>query len=237
MDNTEPPIAGPSSSFTNQPFTPKQKGGNILLFSFLGFLLFGFGILAGFFIGKQHPSTITQSPLPSPTVVAQPTATPSQILPSPTPAFETTKSVTAGQTDSDVFTAYTVAVPAEWTDARETTVAAGIDKLTLTKSGYTVTIYQAPMGGQGCVYPEDPSSTFAQTFSDFVDINGKSGQFRRSWNSQEAQTTTYNVCQKGSDNSYGTITEFGAITVVAPNPANQTTLIEIDGIIASLTTQ
>lgn len=237
MDQTPEPVM--PSSFS-QPLEEKDEHpdggfsswiGKILFFSFLTVLFVG----GGFYIGTQ---TMKQAkPTPTPTAIPSPATSPTQSFPSPSPAFEQVREVKAGLTENETFSPYTLALPPSWTDARETTVVAGLDKLTLTKEGYTVTIYQAPMEGKGCVYPEDPASTFAQTFSDFADINGSSGQFRRSWNSQEAQTTTYTICQKGPDDSYGTITQFGAITVVTPNPANQATLIEIDGIIASLIKQ
>ena len=237
------PLTVNQSPFAQQPpfQEPQQKkGSNVPLLIILGILLLGFGLLGGFFIGEYRATMLTMSPTPTPiqAVISEiPTTEPDNVLPSPTPAFEKNRSIAAGLPDSDVFEMYTVDVPIDWTDARESTVVAGLDKLTLTKGGATVTIYQAPMEGIGCLYGETPAATFTQTFDKFVDINGKSGAFRRSFDENEAKTTTYSICQKGANDLYNTITSFGAISVVAPNPADEALLTEIDGIIATLMKQ
>jgi len=233
---TTPTQAIPMGGQTTPPTPKPKKSGGFLSILVKLFLLIIFGsalLLGGFYLGSK---SISQTPetTPSPTVASSPTAT----IPSPTLTSQKTKAVKAGLTGGNFFTPYIIDIPDGWTDARETTVAAGIDKLTLTKNGYSVTIYQAAMGGGGCLYPSDKPAEMSQTFTDFTDINGKSGQFRRSWNEQGgAKTLSYTVCKKGSDNSYGVLTPFGAISVASPNPAEPSILAEIDGMIASLNKQ
>lgn len=213
-----------------------KKGGGF--FAFLG-KVFIFLIIIGLLVGTGYylgtTNNLNANPTPSPTSTA--TTSPTQIPLSPTAASQNTKTVKAGLSGATSFKAYAIEVPAGWTDARETTLAAGIDKLTLTKSGYSVTIYQAPMGGGGCIYEGDPPNEMAQLYTDFAEINGKSGQYRRSWTEGPGQSVTYAICQKGVENSYGIMTSFGAISVVTPNPADPKMLSEVDGMIASLVNQ
>lgn len=233
--DTVPP---PSNSF-QQPPQKRTNPFSILSKVFL-FLLLAVGLLlGGFYLGttsQESSTSLTSQPVqsPSPSVMT----TPSDILQSPTPASTNTHTVTAGlEGDATVFEPYSLDVPEGWTDARETTVAAGIDKLTLTKNGYSVTIYQAPMGGGSCMYAGDEPNEFAQLYESYADINGKSAQYRRSWTESTGKAITYTVCQKIQDNAYSVMSTFGAITVVSPNPANASMLAEIDGMIASLIKQ
>lgn len=236
-----PPPAQPAAPAMPQQPQPEQKkrGGMLsLLVKIFLFLILAVGLLfGGFYLGTQANSIApTPSPTPEPTKAAS--AAPTETRISPTPASQNTKPVKAGLAgDATVFEPYIIDVPEGWTDARETTVAAGIDKLTLTKNGYSVTIYQAPMGGGGCIYEEDAANEFSQLYTNYADINGKSAQYRRSWTESEGKSLTYAVCQKIEDGSYSVMSTFGAITVVSPNPANAAMLTEIDGIIASLIKQ
>jgi len=216
-----------------------KKGGGF--FAFLGkvfifLIIIGLLVGGGYYLGTTNKLGLKPNPTPTPGVSL--TGSPTQTPPSPTAASLNTKTVKAGLSgDATSFKTYTIEVPGGWTDARETTVAAGIDKLTLTKNGYSVTIYQAPMGGGGCIYKGDPPNEMAQLYTDFAEINGKSGQYRRSWTQGPGQSTTYAICQKAPDNSYGSITAFGAISIVTPNPADPKMLSEVDGMIASLINQ
>ena len=231
MDPT-PPTQPTHSSFAT---TPTKKSMSFFLKSFL-FALFGCILfVGGYYLGTQYS---TQDKIVPPT---PPTATPTIVPVSTTPEAKNTKTVKAGLAIKDSsFVPYAIDVPEGWTDVQETTVAAGIDKLTLTKTGYSLTIYQAAIGGGGCLYPGDAEKTMATKFSNFKDIQANSVQFRRSWDQPIAEgtkTTSYTICQKTTDGSYGNITNFGVITAVAPNPENETILSEIDMMIASLKNQ
>jgi len=231
----QPPTLTPTNSF-QQPIK-KHPGilvllGKIVLFFIIAVVL----LIGGYYLGVQS-NPITVSSTPTPRSPLPPTATPTPRPPTPTPASLNTKKITAGLSGSSTFKPYSIDMPTDWTDARETTITAGIDKLTFTKNNYLVTIYQSTIGGDKCLYKGDKPQDLAQTFTDFADINGKSGHYRRSWNQNSGQSITYTICQKTDAGSYSTLTTFGAISIVSPNPATAAMLSEIDGMIASLIKQ
>jgi uncharacterized protein YneF (UPF0154 family) len=238
MEQQTPPVVTQTQT-PQQPAPPppaKKDGSSKLLIVTIGIILLGLGLVGGYFIANQNIGINSDDKKLSPS----PSITQNIITPSPTVAPTSsvkTKTVKAGLTDSTAFKPYSIEVPAGWTDVRENTQAAGIDKLTLTKNGYTLTIYQAAMGGGGCLYKGDPPSEMAQTFTDFAEIMGTTETYRRSWNQNAAKTISYNVCTKGTDGSYSTFSSFGAISAVSPNPADATILAEIDAMIASLIKQ
>lgn len=209
----------------------KKDGSNKLIFVTVCIILLGLGLVGGYMIANQTLGPKTEDQTPSPTITS--VVTPTSPI-TPTTTGTKTKTVTAGLTDSTSFKPYSLEVPEGWTDVRENTQAAGIDKLTLSKNGYTLTIYQAAMGGGGCTYKGEPEQMMSQSFSDFADIKTPTDTFRRSWNQTAAKTISYNVCYKGTDGSYGTISSYGAISAVSPNPADSVILAEIDSMIASL---
>lgn len=237
MDTTSPQPATstpPANSQPPVPPGPEKKHGSskivkIALLVVLGTLL----LSGGYYFG-------TQTTKPEEKMVPQtaPTATPTESLPSPTitTTSQKTKTVKGGLSGETSFKPYTIQVPEGWVDAHETTVAASIDKLTLTKNGYSLIIYQAAVGGGGCLYPGDKPTEMASTFTDFAPITATDAQFRRSWNLPEngAKVISYTICQKAPDNSYGNVTGFGVINAVSPNPANAVVLAEIDNMLASL---
>lgn len=210
---------------------PIARVGKIVLFFLIAIVL----LLGGYYLGIQtNPVTVTPRPTP---IQSEPTATSTPIPPTPTPASQNTKALKAGISSISSFTPYTIDVPTDWTDVRETTITGNIDKLTLEKNGYSITIYQASVSGGGCIYPKDKAFSESQLFTDYADINGRNGQYRRSWIQKTGQTITYTICQKGTDGLYSDMTTFGEINVVSPSPANASMLTEIDGMIASLIKQ
>ena len=232
------PAPNPSEQPALTP--PRRKAfpifGKITLALICTLLIF-FG---GYVFGKQTKQTSPPAPSPSKEAMKQPTET---VIPSPTITIipsSKTKTVKAGLADSTAFKPYSIDVPDGWTDVHENTQTANIDKLTLTKNGYSLTIYQAALGGGGCLYKDDPPAEMAEKFTDFSGVTGKSGNFRRSWNQDgtPVKTIAYTVCQKSTtENSYGSITTFGRIDAISPNPADTTIINEIDGMIASLMKQ
>lgn len=253
MDPQTPQAQAPQPQQTAQqtpptpqpaPLPPAKKSGGFFGKLLLFVLIAGILLVGGYFLGTLGYNT-PKTAAPAPTT-AQTQVSPTAILPSPTPASSTSKIVKAGLTTSKAFQAYSIEVPLGWTDARETTVTADIDKLTLTKDGYSLTIYQAAMGGGGCVYPGDKPSEMAQSFTNFVDMYVKNGQgsekdrqYRRSWTTPgAAKTISYTVCQKSTtDNSFSSLTSFGGINVVSPNPADESTMTEVDSMVTSMTNQ
>ncbi len=205
----------------------------------LGVLALAIILSTGYYIGQTKIIKHTIKPTPTPLIheitkaKAETPSSPSpktSLMPSQAPY---SKTISGGLAKGTSFTTYTLQLPAGWTDKRETTPEI-IDKITLSKDTYSVIIYQAAIGGGGCIYKGDPPAQMAQNFTDFVDISGNGGQFRRSWNTSNNTHISYAICQKANDNSYGSITQFGKIDVVSPDPADESILKEIDGIIASI---
>lgn len=225
-------IETPEATTPSNPTPPVKKSGNffsifgkiVLVLLVLGGLTYG-----GYYLGSSKKNE-NVSPTPTPPAM-QVTTEPNQIT--IVPAKPSTKTVKGGLTDgSTSFKPYSVDIPEGWAEKVEKTDIT--HKLTVSKSGYSIEIYQAPLGGNGCIYKGDPPSDFTQTFNNFVAINGNSAQFRRSWNTDGQ----YTICQKHpSENSYGSITTFGAIGAKAPVPQDSAIMTELDGIIASLKTQ
>ena len=179
-----------------------------------------------FYLGKQtvKPQDIT----PTPTVFEK-ANTNAQATPTITKTPVQTKTVAAGGVLS--FPAYTLNIPLDWTSQREQ--GQDSDKLTLTKGGYKITISEAAFGGGGCLYPGDPPSEFAQTYSKFVQISNPNGFVFRRGSSSDTDTG-WTVCQKSSEGSFGAPTIFGHINITTPvNPSDEI-MAEIDSIFASI---
>ena len=199
-------------------------------------LLVGGGLYLGQSMNKNSQNQTQTSPTPSqaganttPTLSGQ--ASPSA---APTTNYQVgMKTITAGPAGGTSFGVYAVDIPAGWTNVHEKTDIT--DKLTITKGAYSLSIYQAPMGGGGCLYPGDAAQEMAQNFTDFVQIQGSSSLLRRSWNKagNPAGTISYTVCQKGTD-SFGSPTAYGAISVKAPEPADPAFMKDIDFMLSSL---
>ncbi len=235
-EETKPvPPTAPESETTvvNNPPAPQNKKpfpvfGKVMIgIAAIALLLFG-----GYYLGSSKKSSDTVTPTPAPTkaIIEQPTQAMKQEV---SPTIGSKKTVKAGLTDgSTSFKPYMVEIPADWTDKHETTNVS--DKLIISKNGYTINILQAAFGGGTCTYKGDPPAEMSQTFTDFTDIAGKEGQYRRSWNTGGE----YTICQKNpTGTSYGSPTKYGAISAKSPSPADATTLSELDSIIASITKQ
>jgi hypothetical protein len=219
----------------------------VFLLIIVGVLLGG-GIFVGIQLAKKFwpqlvPPTTTAKITPtvivtpnlSGTVTPAPTNTPTPtITPSPTP---TPIPLTQVQGGSSSQTLYTIMTPPGWEQNREHDDNLNTDKLTLTKNGYTVLIYQAPTGGAACWYqgdsaPEGPSVFFKS----FVNINGTDGRiYRRGAAEPKNERQGYTICEK--KDAFQTPTTFGHITYNAPKNPDETLLKEIDTMIATLKKQ
>lgn len=186
---------------------------------------------AAFYFGQKSGGSSSIAPTPSvtqlyPTVNTQTTSVTS------TPTTQTPQTTTVSAGGVLVFSAYTLSLPPSWTSQKETTQYS--DMLTLTKDTYKITIYQAAGGGGGCTYPGQAPQEMAQSFSSFVEIMDPNGfVFRRG--PSLGTPNSWTVCQKNaSDGSFGFPTNFGNITIVNPTNPTDTTIAEIDSILASL---
>jgi hypothetical protein len=208
--------------------SPPKKGINLWKFIavILLFVLIGVG---AYEFGKTQLPTTNIFNIPKPTVAQ--TLSPTISQPSPTGTVSPTptgsKKVSAGMKNA-LFSPYTVMVPAGWTENHTTNTAS--DTLTLTKGQYTLTISQAAGGGGSCDYPGDAVEPMAQVFTNFVGITGTFSQFRRG----TSDNKTYTVCEQKST-GFAFPTSVGYITYNVPASADQATLAEMDGMVASLT--
>jgi hypothetical protein len=198
-----------------------------------GILVMFFVIVVGagaFLLGKQavKPNTITPTPTISESDTKNVDTSQNQDL---TPTKTEEKTITAGGVLS--FPKYTVSLPEGWASEREQ--GQDMDKLTLSKLGYKITISEGAFGGSGCLYPGDPPSEMAQTFTSFVEINNPNGfVFRRGGGELFNGQRGWTVCQKGSEGSFGAPTIFGHVNISGPATTNAEILAEIDSIFASI---
>lgn len=136
---------------------------------------------------------------------------------------------------------YTASVPEDWTVTKDPSNSNDMDKLTLTKDGYTIVIYQANMGGSMYSFSDAKvDGPFAQqysgTYSDFTGVSGE--KFRRIDSSSQNKPgeKNYGVLVFGSD-AYQTPTVFGGISYTTPLNPSADMLDEMDSIISSLKKQ
>lgn len=156
----------------------------------------------------------------------------------PTPAQVAKVLVTAGSVEH---AKYTASVPEDWTVTKDPSNSNDLDKLTLTKNGYTIVIYQANMGGSMYSFSDAKvDGPFAQEYSGtYSDFTGASGEkFRRIDSSSQNKPgeKNYGVLVFGSD-AYQTPTVFGGISYTTPLNPTADMLKEMDFIISSLKKQ
>lgn len=191
----------------------------------------------GIFLGQTFKQS--SNPEPTPTSQTNPTSPTQSAALSPTTTSPTQsaaaldKSTTAGGASGTSYKVYQVDYPSSWSVAKEKTDLT--DKLTLTKGAYSISIYQAPMGGGGCTYAGDPEQEMSQSYKNYAEIQGSTYKLRRSWN--EAVPTTFAVCASSDGKTWGSPTSYGAISVKVPNPTDPATMKEVDAILASLTSK
>ena len=220
-----------------QPVAETSQGSakkGINLWKFISLVLIALLLVVGIYeLGKsQTPTKNTFVMSPQPTITqAQQATISATITPSPTgmvtPTGTSSKKVSAG-IKNQLFSPYTVTVPSSWADVH--TVNTASDTLTITKGQYVLTISQAAGGAGSCDYPGDTPEPMAQVFNNFVGITGTFSQFRRA----TADSKTYTVCEQKSG-GFSFPTSIGYITDNVPAIADQATLAEMDGTVASLT--
>ncbi len=179
--------------------------------------------------------SITPSSKPTETPVA--TATPETQAASTPVAINTPGSgpteITAG--GILVFKKYSLVLPTGWESKKEYSPDPNvqIDRLILSKSGYKVTIYQAPTGGAICLYPGMPKVDGpTSNYDSYVDITTKSGEKLRK--STSGVNTNSTVCEFQSEN-WGAPTSFGHISIEVPGNGGTAQMVqEIDSILMSL---
>jgi len=149
------------------------------------------------------------------------------------PVLSTTlkKTISAGNPQPP-FNLYVLSYPSDWTPQHDSPSSG--DKLTLTKSNYTLTISQAAGGGGGCAYGNEPPQEMTQQFDSYVEIKAQNNTFRRGTSQQTP--TTFTVCEN-RNGQYGFPTTFGYITYNTPANPNTSMLTEMDSIVTSILKQ
>lgn len=196
------------------------------LLGIISILILVLAIAGGaYYLGTKSNTNKTEmmtSVSPTPFVTAE----------NPSPTSQAAKVVEAGGVL--VFSKYSLELPDGWTSQREQ--GENMDKLTLSKLGYNLVLYQFAGGGGGCLYPGDEDLPMAQTFSSFVEVTNTNGFiFRRGQNGSGPNSYTY--CQKNNtDGSFGSPTSFGGISLTTPGTPDKNAIVfpEADSIVASL---
>jgi hypothetical protein len=209
---------------------PARKGINLWKFISVLLIVLLIGGLAYEFGKGQISFPNSSVPTPSPTNTITKATTSATLTASPTGAL--TPTLTSGKTVSagiknDLFNPYSLIVPSSF--AVNHTANTASDTLTITKGQYVLTISQAAGGAGSCDYPGDTPEPMAQVFSNFVGITGTFSQFRRG----TSDNKTYSVCEQKSG-GFSFPTSVGYITYSVPIQADQATLAEMDGMIASI---
>lgn len=209
--------------------------GKVAVVAIILAILIGGGIFLGMNLSKNKAQT-NNLPIPTTSMQVSPTiSSNSGQVASPTlpPGYQGTRTITAGGGTGSSFGVYAIDIPAGWTDV--TTKTDITNKLTVSRGGYSLSVYQAPIGGGGCVYPGDPPSAMAQSFTDFVQITGAQKMLRRSWNKtgNPANTISYTVCEE-NESSFGSPTSFGAVSVKSPDAVDSAVMKDIDFMLSSL---
>lgn len=215
--------------------TQKKNKTTPILVTIIVLLLLVIVGAGAYYFGTQKNSTAP--------AVSQTQKTVENVTPAPTTATtqSPTQIVLASYTSTKLkdisFSPYTVSFPGTWVKTVKHDDIT--DALTLTKGDYSLKIYQAPMGGGGCVFKGDPPAEMSQDFStkEFVEIKNGDITFRR----VEASTTSpgitaYTLCANSpaAKNSFGSPTSFGAISYTTPSSPDKTVLDEMDNIIKTL---
>lgn len=178
---------------------------------------------AAFYFGQQSANQskeMATTPTPTPFVTMQ--------EPSPEVMQKDVKTIKAG--GALILSPYSITIPSDWASQREQ--GEELDKLTISKKGYKITIFQAAYGGGGCIYSGEPEAFFTK-YDNYVEILNPNGFVFRRGQNQSTGKTSWTICQRGADNSYGTITSFGLITINNPLNIDEEIMSEVDQILAS----
>ena len=161
-----------------------------------------------------------------------------QLTDTPTPTTAETKTFTSAKFDTLSFKGYSLSYPEDWTLSEERDATVPISTVTLTKSGYTLKIFQAATGGAQCIYegamPEGPASDYRN--AKYTDL--ESFASLRQTESPANGKMAYSYCQKNTtDSSYGQPTSVGHMSVTTGvAAADPVILSEIEEIVKSIET-
>lgn len=233
-----------SEQVTPQPIQPTSpvtptpvivhKSNNVPLVGAIFFLALVIGAAAIYFGMQKKSETVRQ--VPPTEITPKPTATSElPITATPTTVVKLVSYSSTKLKDNSLL-AYSISYPENWT--KDTKRDAITDTFTLTNNGDTITIYQAPVGGAGCIFegkvPVGPANDYTKT--KFVEVLANNITFRRvQEESKIPAETIYGFCSNNlsSQTTFGTPTLFGAISYKITSK-NTAALSEMDKIVATL---
>ena len=173
------------------------------------------------------------NPQPVVSKITPPTAT------SPTPdPIANWKTYTSTKLSDNSLKPYTISYPESWTiNIKRSNVS---DQLILTKENYSITIYQAAYGGNGCIFegqvPEGPYSDLRDR--EYTQIQSGIGTLRRGeFSSQsgiESDMIKLEFCGSRDVKNYQTPIIIGTINYKIPKDYSESTLVEMDNIVKTL---
>lgn len=187
---------------------------------------------AAWYLGSQGNNADNVAPTNQPS-----TTTPTPTIPIPTTTTSTDLKIqTITKLKDSAFTSFTVSHPEDW--VADTKVEADMmQTLTLSKDGNKIEIYQAPMGGNQCIFegelPEGPSNDYRN--NEYKEIIAGDITLRRLIDNPNQNQNMYSFCSNSTNSktSFGVPTVFGNITYTLVNN-NNIALSEMDKIISSL---
>lgn len=221
-----------------QPISPKklpQWLTTVTLFSkLLAMILFIALPLAGFYLGMKYQEKTT---------VITPVVSEVKTTVSPTPyvsKFNDSNAENVTYTSiallGNSMKRYSISYPITW-ERNVKRIGEISDELTLSNGEYSIVIYQAPMGGAGCIFEGDvPNGPFGDYRNKkYTEFNSGIGLLRRFDNTPPGiSNTRIDFCQKLSDGSFVLSTAIGGLTYKVPNNYNLTILLKMDEIIKTL---
>ena len=208
---------------------PQAKKSWFNIWKLLTLVLLTIIVLGGaYYLGlKKNSNAPTPQASVAPSQTPQSSATASATpISSPKP---TSTTVSAG-VKTDAFIPYTIQIPNGWTNQH--TYESTVDKLVITKGGYSLTIVEGGVGGGICTYPGEAPQQMSQTFTSFVGITGTQSQLRRG----TSDSINYTVCEQKAS-GFGFPTQFGYITYITQSNPDSSILAEMDGMVASIAKQ
>lgn len=200
-------------------------------------LLLGVLVGGGWWVGSQFGTKPATKTMPGDQATGSSSLTP-EFSPTPTSVPGQVVSAGLGNIEGVNFPKYTISVPGSWTVAKEHSEAQSpMDVLTITKGNYKLKIYQAATGGAMCQYPGDPAFEGpSSSFTTFVELTDSEGRLYRRSGSEALSndgTRGFTLCHK-SEYGWQQPTPFGHVSFTLPATYDETTLKQMDEMIASL---
>lgn len=202
----------------------------------LGILIAAILVGGGVFLGLKGNKNSASYPTPANRVMPTPTAVKeSAKSQSSSPSANTNQTVVVNGTSP--FVSFSASIPYGWQTKKET--IADRVKVTFSDGTNKVIISQAAGGGGQCVYPGEKPANFSTEFQSPTLIKGSGGNFKRaapSIGSQSNGIQNFTVCELRIGN-YQFPTEFGYISYKTDLNPSESTLSQLDQIVASLKKQ